>query len=417
MRVLVIGSGAREHALVKTLRADPAVADVICAPGNAGIALDCTTLPVDVGDAVAVADLADRLTPDLVVIGPELPLVRGAADAVRERGLRCFGPSAAAAQLEGSKAFAKEIMTAAGVPTAASVTCTDIDQVAAALDGFGPTYVVKDDGLAGGKGVVVTDDRDEAVSHARQCLGRGGRIVVEEFLDGPEVSLFVITDGVTAVPFLPAQDHKRVGDGDSGPNTGGMGAYTPLTWAPDNLVDQILDQVARPTIAEMARRGTPFAGVLYCGLALTSRGLRVVEFNARFGDPEIQAVLRLLESPLSDLLVAASDGKLADSAELRWRQGSAVCVVIAAQGYPGDVITGDGIDGIERAENVEGVSVVHAGTDIRDGRLVTAGGRVLSVTAVGSDLAQALQRAYQGVALIDIRGSHHRTDIGSKARP
>lgn len=329
--------------------------------------------------------------------------------------MRCFGPSAAAAQLEGSKAFAKQIMEEAGVPTARSATCTDVGAVAAALDAFGAPYVVKDDGLAAGKGVVVTDDREEALSHARQCLGRGARIVVEEYLDGPEVSLFVVTDGTAAVPFLPAQDHKRVGDGDTGPNTGGMGAYTPLTWAPADLVDQIMTTVAAPTIAEMARRGTPFSGVLYCGLALTSRGLRVVEFNARFGDPEIQAVLRLLESPLSDLLVAAADGVLADASPPRWASGSAVCVVIAAHGYPGDVIAGDPVSGIERADNVEGVSVVHAGTRDQDGVLVTSGGRVLSVTAVGDDLDQALKRAYQGVALIDLRGGHHRTDIGSRA--
>lgn len=415
MKILVIGSGAREHALVKKFLAEPGVTSVMCAPGNAGIALDCATVNVDVGDATAVADLADRLAPDLVVIGPELPLVHGAADAVRERGVRCFGPSAAAAQLEGSKAFAKQIMEEAGVPTARSATCTDVGAVAAALDAFGAPYVVKDDGLAAGKGVVVTDDREEALSHARQCLGRGARIVVEEYLDGPEVSLFVVTDGTAAVPFLPAQDHKRVGDGDTGPNTGGMGAYTPLTWAPADLVDQIMTTVAAPTIAEMARRGTPFSGVLYCGLALTSRGLRVVEFNARFGDPEIQAVLRLLESPLSDLLVAAADGVLADASPPRWASGSAVCVVIAAHGYPGDVIAGDPVSGIERADNVEGVSVVHAGTRDQDGVLVTSGGRVLSVTAVGDDLDQALKRAYQGVALIDLRGGHHRTDIGSRA--
>lgn len=415
MRILVVGSGAREHALVKKLLSDPGVQAVTCAPGNAGIAMDCTTLPVDVADAPAVAELADRVQPDLVVIGPELPLVNGAADAVRDRGITCFGPSAAAARLEGSKTFAKDVMSAAGVPTAGSVACADPATVGAALDRFGPPYVVKDDGLAAGKGVVVTDDRSEAESHARQCLVRGGQVVVEEYLDGPEVSLFVVTDGDTAVPFLPAQDHKRVGDGDTGPNTGGMGAYTPLAWAPADLTEQIMTLVARPTIAEMRRRATPFTGVLYCGLALTSQGPKVVEFNARFGDPEIQAVLRLLDSPLAPLLQAAAAGTLADVPPPSWLPGSAVCVVIAAQGYPGDVISGDEVLGIEGAESVPEVSVVHAGTATRDGRLVTAGGRVLSVTAVGDTLAEALHRAYEGVAAIDIRGSHHRTDIGAKA--
>ena len=415
MKVLVIGSGAREHALVKSLSADETVSTVACAPGNAGIALDCTTFPVDVADPESVAHLAERWEADLVVIGPELPLVAGAADAVRSRGIACFGPSAAAAQLEGSKAFAKEVMAAAGVPTAASVACLTVAEAETALDRFGPTYVVKDDGLAAGKGVVVTDDRDDAVAHARQCLLGGGQVVIEEFLDGPEVSLFVITDGRTIVPLLPAQDHKRVGDGDTGPNTGGMGAYTPLDWAPTDLVDRILTEVARPTVDEMARRGTPFAGVLYCGLALTPGGLRVVEFNARFGDPEIQAVLRLLDSSLGELLSAAADGRLAEVDPPQWRDGAAVCVVIAAQGYPGDVISGDPVLGIDRAEEVAGVSVVHAGTASHDGVVVTSGGRVLSVTAVGDTLPEALRRAYEGVGRSDIRGSHHRTDIGARA--
>jgi phosphoribosylamine--glycine ligase len=318
--------------------------------------------------------------------------------------------------LEGSKAFAKDVMAAAGVPTADSAVCTTEAEAATALDRFGPTYVVKDDGLAAGKGVVVTDDRAEALAHARACFGKGATVVVEEFLDGPEVSLFVVTDGRTAVPLLPAQDHKRAGDGDSGPNTGGMGAYTPLPWAPADLTEQIMDLVARPVIAEMAQRGTPFAGVLYCGLALTGRGLRVVEFNARFGDPEIQAVLLLLRSPLAPLLHAAATGELAQAPEPQWHNGAAVCVVVAAQGYPGDVITGDEIEGIPDAEEVPGVSVVHAGTTRRDSRLVTSGGRVLGVTAVGADLGDALDRAYLAVGRISIRGSHHRSDIAAAAR-
>ncbi len=416
MRVLVIGSGAREHALVKAFLADPAVDDVLAAPGNAGMAGEVRTFAVDVGNPDAVAAAAEQAGCDLVVIGPEQPLVAGAADAVRERGIRCFGPSAAAARLEGSKSFAKEVMGAAGVPTAASIDCTGVEQVADALDRFGAPYVVKDDGLAAGKGVVVTDDRDEALAHARGCFGKGSQVVVEEYLDGPEVSLFVVTDGTAAVPLLPAQDHKRVGDNDAGPNTGGMGAYTPLPWAPADLVDQIMEQVARPTIAEMARRGTPFLGVLYCGLALTSAGLRVVEFNARFGDPEIQAVLRLLRSPLAPLLRAAATGELADHPLLEWHNGAAVCVVLAAQGYPGDVIVGDEVHGIAEADQIPGVSVVHAGTTSREGRLVTSGGRILGVTAVGADLADALDRAYLGVGRISIRGSHHRSDIAAAAR-
>lgn len=416
MKILVIGNGAREHALVKKLRSDPGVATVIAAPGNAGMALECQTIAVDAADPAAVAGLAERLRPDLVVVGPELPLVNGVADAVRATGIACFGPGAAAARIEGSKSFAKDVMTAAGVPTAASVTCADLDAVAGALDRFGAPYVVKDDGLAAGKGVVVTDDRDDALAHARAALLGGGQVVVEEYLDGPEVSLFVLTDGVAAVPLLPAQDHKRVGDGDTGPNTGGMGAYTPLPWAPADLTERILREVAEPTIAELARRGTPFTGVLYCGLALTSRGLRVVEFNARFGDPEIQAVLRLLRSPLAPLLRAAATGTLAQAPAPQWDPGAAVCVVLAARGYPGDVVTGDPITGIDAAEQVPGVSVVHAGTAGRDGALVTAGGRVLSVTAVGADLPQALDRAYGGVAAIRIPGAHFRSDIARAAR-
>jgi phosphoribosylamine--glycine ligase len=415
VRVLVIGSGAREHALVRTLEADPFVTEVIAAPGNGGIAAEVATVSVDVADPTAVADLAERSLADLVVVGPELPLVRGVADAVRQRDIPCFGPSAAAARLEASKAFAKEVMAAADVPTAASHTCDDIAAVQAACEEFGPPFVVKDDGLAAGKGVVVTDDMDAALAHAQDCFLKGSSVVVEEFLDGPEVSLFVLTDGKDAIPFPLAQDHKRVGDGDTGPNTGGMGAYSPLPWAPEDLQAQIMQQVAQPTIAEMRRRGTPFVGVLYCGLALTSRGLRVVEFNARFGDPEIQAVLRLLDSPLMPALHAAATGNLAKTRDLDWSSDAAVCVVVAAQGYPGDVIVGDEIDGIADAEAIPGVQVVQAGSKVEDTRLVTAGGRVLSVTAVGESLEQARELAYTAVDLIEIRGAHHRRDIGLAA--
>ena len=412
MKTLVIGTGGREHALALSLSRDPNVDEVHVAPGNPGMDPIATRHDVDPLDGAAVAGLATSLGADLVVVGPEAPLVAGVADAVREAGIACFGPSREAAHLEGSKAFAKQVMASAEVPTALAHVCETPEQVAEALDAFGPPYVVKDDALAAGKGVVVCDDRQEAVDHAASC----GRVVIEEFLDGPEVSLFAITDGVTVLPLQPAQDFKRALDDDAGPNTGGMGAYTPLPWAPDDLVAEVTRRVLVPTIDEMARRGTPFQGLLYAGLALTGRGVRVVEFNARFGDPETQALLALLDTPLSSLLLGAATGTLADVGLPSWKVATAVTVVIASENYPGPPTTGDVIDGIEVADAVEGVDVIHAGT-ARDaeGRLVTAGGRVLGVTAVGSDLAEARQRAYEGVELIHIRGSHHRTDIALAA--
>ena len=416
MRVLVIGSGGREHALVRRLRRDPAVTTVICAPGNAGIAAEVEVRPVVVGDPTAVADLADELEADLVVIGPEVPLVAGAADVVRARGRLVFGPSAAAAELEGSKTFAKEVMVAAGVPTAAAVTADTLAAAEAALDEFGPPYVVKDDGLAAGKGVVVTDDRAAAVAHAAECLAKpGGRVVIEEYLDGPEVSLFLVSDGTRVLPLQPAQDFKRAYDDDAGPNTGGMGAYTPLPWAPPGLVDDVVRTVAQPTIDEMARRGTPFVGLLYAGLALTSRGLRVVEFNVRFGDPETQVVLELLATPLGEVLAAAARGDLTVIGPLEWRDGSAVVVVLAAQNYPGPPRTGDVLSGLADAAALSDVVVLHAGTAADQGDVVSAGGRVLGVVGVGEDLASARARAYSGVAAIDLPGGHHRTDIAAVA--
>jgi phosphoribosylamine--glycine ligase len=410
MRVLVVGGGAREHALCLALSRDPAVDGLICAPGNAGIEELAQIRPLDVRDAEAVAALAADVAADLVVIGPEIPLVAGAADAVRARGIACFGPSGEAAQLEGSKAFAKTVMAAADVPTAASRVCTDARQVAAALDEFGPPYVVKDDGLAAGKGVVVTADRDEALAHAARCA----RVVVEEFLDGPEVSLFAITDGTTVLPLVPAQDFKRVGDDDAGPNTGGMGAYAPLPWAPSGLVDEVLATVLQPTVDEMRRRGTPFSGLLYAGLALTSKGTRVVEFNARFGDPETQVVLALLDTPIAGLLHAAATGTLAGHLPLRWREGFAVTVVVAAAGYPEQPRTGDPIEGL--ADVPPPAYVLHAGTAQRDdGAVVSAGGRVLSVTATGPTLADARIAAYAGVDRVRLAGSHHRSDIALRA--
>ncbi len=377
-------------------------------PGNPGIAAVATLHPVDQLDGEAVADLAERLGVDLVVVGPEAPLVAGVADVVAARGIPVFGPSAAAAQLEGSKTFAKDVMAAAGVPTARSYTCTTPEEAAAALDEFGPTYVVKEDGLAAGKGVVVTDDRAVALAHAEACE----RVVIEEFLDGPEVSLFALTDGTTVYPLQPAQDFKRIFDGDAGPNTGGMGAYTPLPWAPDGLVAEVLRDVLQPTVDELARRGTPFAGLLYAGLALTSRGTRVIEFNARFGDPETQPLMALLDSPLSPLLLGAATGTLADVAPPAWKPGAAVAVVMASAGYPESSSSGDVITGIDAAEALPDVHVIHAGTALVDaGELVTAGGRVLAVIATGTDLGAARASAYDGVAAISFEGAQSRSDI------
>ena len=416
MRILVIGNGAREHALARALSTDVQTTALFVAPGNPGTARIAENRPVVADDPAAVAALAVDVGADLVVVGPEAPLVAGVADAVRDAGIACFGPSGDAARLEGSKAFAKEVMAAADVPTAMAHVCTTLDVVAAALDAFGAPHVVKDDGLAAGKGVVVTDDRDAALVHAQRCLSRdGGAVVVEEFLDGPEISLFCLSDGETVVPLEPAQDFKRLGDGDSGPNTGGMGAYSPLPWAPANLVDDVLERVAQPTVDELARRGTPFAGLLYCGLALTSRGLRVVEFNARFGDPETQVVLARLRSSLAELLMASATGRLATAPAPRWRDDAAVTVVVAAAGYPGAVRSGDVITGVDAAEALPGVHVLHAGTATgADGSLVTAGGRVLSVVGVGASLRKARAAAYRGVDAITLDGGQHRRDIAAK---
>ena len=410
MRVLVIGSGAREHALVRALQRD---AEVFAAPGNAGIGIDAPVIPVDATDGAAVADLASELAVDLVVIGPEAPLVAGVADVVRDRGIACCGPSAQAARLEGSKAFAKEIMAAAGVPTARPVVATTVVQAEAALDELGSPYVVKDDGLAAGKGVVVTNVRGEALAHAEACIEAGSSVVIEEYLDGPEVSLFAVTDGINVVPLQPAQDFKRVGEGDTGPNTGGMGAYSPLDWAPAGLVDDVMRTVLQPTVDEMRRRGTPFAGLLYAGLALTSKGVRVVEFNARFGDPETQVVLARLESSLSELLLAAATGQLADFPPPEWSGDAAVTVVIAAEGYPQAPVTGGVITGVADADLLDRVDVLHAGTRVDGDQVVASGGRVLSVVGRGASLAEARVRAYAGVELIDLPGSHFRSDIAA----
>jgi phosphoribosylamine--glycine ligase len=412
LRVLVIGSGGREHALSLALSRDPAVVELHAAPGNPGTETLGNNHRIDPLDGRDVADLAVRLGVNLVVVGPEAPLVAGVADVVRTTGIACFGPSAAAAQLEGSKAFAKQVMAAAGVPTAHSRECLTRTEVDQALNEFGPPYVVKDDGLAAGKGVVVTEDRQLAADHAAKCR----RVVIEEFLDGPEVSLFGITDGRTVRALQPAQDFKRVGDGDTGPNTGGMGAYTPLPWAPDDLVDEVTRTVLQPTIDELTRRGTPFAGLLYAGLALTSEGIRVVEFNARFGDPETQPLLARLATPLGGLLYAAATRDLAAHPPLEWGSGAAVGVVLAAGGYPGTPTTGGVITGLEDAMG-NGSVIIHAGTAIDpQGNLISAGGRILTVVGLGEDIEAARARAYESIAAIQLEGSFYRHDIAAPAR-
>ena len=414
MRVLVIGSGAREHALLVALRKDPSVEHLFIAPGNAGTAAIAEQHEVDISSPEDVTALARKLAADLVVIGPEVPLVRGVADAVRAAGIACFGPSRDAARIEGSKAFAKDVMAAARVRTAGSQTVDNPADLDAALDRFGPpagqhAWVVKDDGLAAGKGVVVTADRDAARAHAAGLLDDGHPVLLESFLDGPEVSLFCLVDGATVVPLLPAQDFKRVGDNDSGPNTGGMGAYAPLPWLPQSMVDEIVRDVVRPVAAEMVARACPFSGLLYAGLAITSSGPAVIEFNCRFGDPETQAVLALLESPLGELLYATATGTLADATPLRWRDGYAVTVVLAAENYPGRPRVGDVITG------ASGTGVLHAGTTLRDGNVVSSGGRVLSVVGTGRDLTVARAHAYRKLESIALVGSHFRSDIALAA--
>jgi phosphoribosylamine--glycine ligase len=412
VRVLVLGSGAREHALVRALSRDPTVGALACAPGNAGTTALAEPHPLEPADAEQVVALATRWGADLVVVGPEAPLVAGVADAVRAAGVACFGPSAAAARIESSKAFAKDVMAAAGVPTAHAEVVDNPARLAAALARFGPRYVVKDDGLAAGKGVVVTEDLEVARAHALRLLDGGHPVLLETFLDGPEVSLFCLVDGQTVVPLLPAQDFKRVGDGDCGPNTGGMGAYAPLPWAPPGLAAGVVARIVRPVVDELARRGAPFSGLLYAGLAITADGPAVIEFNCRFGDPETQAVLALLETPLAGLLHATATGRLAAVPPPVWAAGAAVAVVVAAEGYPGPPRLGDVLTGADAA------GVLHAGTRRRsDGAVVSAGGRVLTVVGTGPDLAAAREDAYATVRAVHLPGSHHRTDIAAHPTP
>ena len=407
MKILLVGSGGREHALALGLREDPSCTELHCAPGNPGIAPIATLHNVAVTDTEGLVKLAQDLKVDLVVIGPELPLVNGVADLLRSAGIATFGPSKAAAQLEGSKDFAKGVMRDAGVPTAHSATCTTQVEIESALDKFGAPYVVKDDGLAAGKGVVVTSDRQAALDHALACK----RVVIEEYLNGPEISLFGVSDGRNILPMDPAQDFKRAYDGDEGPNTGGMGAYSPLPWAPDEIVEETYEKVLAPVIAEMAARGTPFIGLLYAGLALTDRGLRVIEFNARFGDPETQVLIPRLMTPLADLLYKAATDSLDDVA-LQWREESAVTVVLAAENYPESPKLNGEISNIPKIDKTQ---IFHAGTKSSENRLVSGGGRVMTVTGLGKDLTEARDRAYRAISQIELQGSFYRSDIALNA--
>ncbi len=411
MKILVLGSGAREHAITKALiRTGTAKSNVIVAPGNAGIAKDAHTEPsLNANDPNAVTEFAKQHKVDLVIIGPEAPLVAGVSDALREVGIDVFGPSKQAAALEGSKSFAKEVMAAAGVPTGMARECTTMPEVEAAIDEFGSPYVVKADGLAAGKGVIVTSDRDAAIEHAQKFIEMG--ILVEEFLDGQEVSLFFLSDGKTVLPLTPAQDFKRAYDNDEGPNTGGMGAYSPLPWLPEDFIAEVERTVAQPTVDELARLGAPFVGLLYCGLIITKRGVRVIEFNARFGDPETQVVLRRLNNSLESLLHRAATGRLADGPSAQFSDDVAITVVLASEGYPDTAAPDREITGLHEDANVQHC---HAATKVINDKLMATGGRVLSVVASAKNFSEARELAYANIKNIHLEGSHFRNDIAKK---
>ncbi|MEV7694441.1 phosphoribosylamine--glycine ligase [Microbacterium sp. NPDC089189] len=425
MKILVLGSGAREHAIILALRAESSAHEVLAAPGNAGIADEVAIAHgpdgavLNAEDPAAVTIFANEHAVDLVVIGPEAPLVAGVADALRERGIPVFGPGRAAAQLEGSKTFAKRVMEAAGVPTGRAVRARTRDEVAAALDDLGSPHVVKADGLAAGKGVIVTEDREAALAHAETYLPSGA-VLIEEFLAGEEVSLFFLSDGDTVRPLSPAQDYKRLEDGDGGPNTGGMGAYSPLPWLAERFgseaafVDLVSETVAEPVIRQLDAEGTPFIGLLYAGLILTEQGVKVIEFNARFGDPETQVVLPRLVTPLSELLLAAASGTLEDQPRPEFADLAAVTVVLASEGYPAGPVTGRPITGLDAAATVPGVHLAHAAT-ARDGdALVATGGRVLNVVGTGEGFGEARDRAYGALSAIRLEGAQFRTDIAAR---
>ncbi|GAD34352.1 phosphoribosylamine-glycine ligase [Microbacterium sp. TS-1] len=420
MKILVLGSGAREHAIILALAAEGAGHDLLAAPGNAGIARDAEIVPgLDQNDPVAVTEFAGSANVDLVIVGPEAPLIAGVADALRERGIPVFGPGKVAAQLEGSKAFAKRVMDEAGVPTGRAVRARSRAEVETALDELGAPHVVKADGLAAGKGVIVTDDREAALAHADTYLS-SGPVLIEEFLAGPEVSLFFVSDGDTVRALSPAQDYKRAYDGDAGPNTGGMGAYSPLPWLADRFgseagfVAEVTRDVAEPVIRHLDAEGTPFIGLLYAGLILTESGIKVIEFNARFGDPETQVVLARLTSPLSELLMAAASGRLESEPDPTFSDDAAVTVVLASEGYPDNPVTGRALTGLDAAASVESVHLAHAATAESVDGLVATGGRVLNVVARGADFTEARDRAYRALAEISLEGSHHRTDIAAR---
>ena len=419
MKILVLGSGAREHAIILALRSEDTAHEIFAAPGNAGIAQDAEVVALDANDPAAVTVFANGNAIDLVVIGPEAPLVAGVADALRERGIPVFGPGKAAAQLEGSKAFAKRIMDAAGVPTGRALRAANRVELEAALDELGSPYVVKADGLAAGKGVIVTEDRAAAIEHADAYLP-SGPVLVEEFLSGPEVSLFFLSDGDHVLPLSPAQDYKRLLDADAGPNTGGMGAYSPLPWlserfgGEDEFVDLVTREVAEPVIRRLDAEGTPFIGLLYAGLILTDAGVKVIEFNARFGDPETQVVLPRLVDPLSELLLAAASGNLESRPRPAFADAVAVTVVLASEGYPQSPVTGRPLSGLDAAAAVEGVHLAHAATAETDGRVVATGGRVLNVVGLGTTFTEARGRVYRSIAEIGLEGGQHRTDIAAR---